>query len=151
MRVYRNQLLPKLKCQRDLSKHPYSRKFKAAAKDKINSCKNKGCFKKTTKRAVDVNAKGGAKILLLMQVFSYKFNKNSFLYKFKALIVVRGNLQIVQGDTYAATLAAQVFRFLIALAALFRLIAFQYNVLNTFLNTKLNYYIYVRTLKGFST
>ena len=105
MRIYCNQLLPKLKRQKDLSKYPYSCKFKAAAKDKINSYKNKGCFKKTTKRAVDVNAKGGAKILPLIQVFSYKFNKDSFLYKFKAQIVVRGNLQTVQGDTYAAILA----------------------------------------------
>lgn len=41
-----------------------------------------------------------------MQVFSYKFNEDRYLYKYKARLVVRGNLQDDQGNTYAATLAA---------------------------------------------
>jgi hypothetical protein len=62
-----------------------------------------------------------AKILLLMWVFTYKFDEDRYLYKFKARLVVRGDLQQDYGDTYAATLAAKIFRCLIALAAAFNL------------------------------
>jgi hypothetical protein len=62
-----------------------------------------------------------AEILPLMWVFTYKFNEDGYLYKFKARLVVRGDLQQDYGDTYAATLAAKIFRCLIALAAAFDL------------------------------
>jgi hypothetical protein len=41
-----------------------------------------------------------------MWVFTYKFDKDSYLTKFKARLVVRGDLQQVYKDTYVATLAA---------------------------------------------
>lgn len=56
-----------------------------------------------------------------MWVFTYKFDENGYLYKFKARLVVRGDLQQHYGDTYAATLAAKIFQCLIALAAVFNL------------------------------
>jgi len=59
-----------------------------------------------------------------MWIFLYKFNKDGYLQKFKARLVVRGDLQEEWGDTYAATLAARIFRFLIALAAAFNLRAY---------------------------
>jgi hypothetical protein len=64
-----------------------------------------------------------------MWVFTYKFNEDGLLYKFKAWIIVTGDLQEDSGDTYAATLAARVFRFLMAPAAAFGLKAYQYDVL----------------------
>jgi hypothetical protein len=82
-------------------------------------------------------------------VFSYKFNKDGYLYKFKARLVVRGDLQHEYRDTYAATLAARVFRLLIAIAAAFGLQAYQYNVLNAFLNAKLEKKVYVQTPEAF--
>jgi hypothetical protein len=62
--------------------------------------------------------------LPLKWVFSYKFDEDSYLYKFKARLVVRGDLQHEYGDIYAATLAARVFRLLIAIAAAFSLRAY---------------------------
>ena len=58
---------------------------------------------------------------------------------------MRGDLQEDWGDTYAATLAARVFRFLTALTAAFGLKAYQYDVLNAFLNAHLDKPLYVQT------
>ncbi|KAF7567672.1 hypothetical protein PtrM4_142630 [Pyrenophora tritici-repentis] len=81
-----------------------------------------------------------------MWVFTYKFDEDGLLYKYKARLVVRGDLQEDWGDTYAATLAARVFRFLMALTAAFGLKAYQYDVLNAFLNAPLEKLVYVQTL-----
>jgi hypothetical protein len=55
-------------------------------------------------------------------VFTYKFDEEGYLLKYKARLVVRGDLQLRQDEeTYAATLAVRVFRFLIAIAAYFNL------------------------------
>jgi hypothetical protein len=62
--------------------------------------------------------------LPLKWVFLYKFNKDGYLYKFKARLVVRGDLQHKYRDIYAATLVARVFRLLIAIAAAFSLQAY---------------------------
>jgi hypothetical protein len=45
-----------------------------------------------------------------MWVFTYKFDEDGYLLKYKARLVVRGDLQEQYGDTYAATLAARLFR-----------------------------------------
>jgi hypothetical protein len=44
-----------------------------------------------------------------MWVFTYKFNEDRYLLKYKARLVVREDLQERYGDTYAATLAACLF------------------------------------------
>jgi hypothetical protein len=41
----------------------------------------------------------------LMWVFTYKFDEDRYLYRFKARLVVRGDLQQPYADTYAATLS----------------------------------------------
>jgi hypothetical protein len=86
-----------------------------------------------------------SQMLPLMWVFTYKFDKDGLLYKFKAWLVMRGDLQEDWCHTYAATLAAQVFRFLMALAAAFGLKAYQSDVLNAFLNALLDKLVYVQT------
>jgi hypothetical protein len=84
-----------------------------------------------------------------MWVFAYKFNKDRYLLKYKARLVVCGDLQEQYSDTYAATLAARLFQALIALACAFSLKAMQYNVPNAFLNALLDRTLYVRTLDSF--
>lgn len=84
-----------------------------------------------------------------MWVFTYKFNEDGYLVKYKARLVVREDLQEQYSDTYAATLAARLFRALIALACAFNLKAMQYDVPNAFLNATLNRTLYVRTLDRF--
>jgi hypothetical protein len=105
----------------------------------------KSCFKP------EAHKEGVAKgeILLLMWVFTYKFDEDSYLTKFKARLIERGDLPKVYKDTYAATLAAQIFQFFVALMAAFGLKAFQYDVLNAFLNAEVNRKIYVQTPEGY--
>jgi hypothetical protein len=73
-----------------------------------------------------------------MWVFTYKFDEDGYLYRFKARLVVRGDLQQPYRDTYAATLAARTFRALVAIANQFGLELLQYDVPNAFLNATLN-------------
>jgi hypothetical protein len=84
-----------------------------------------------------------------MWVFTYKFDEDRYLLKYKARLVVRGDLQEQYSDTYAATLAARLFRALMALACAFNLKAIQYDVLNAFLNATLDRTLTMRTLDSF--
>ena len=62
------------------------------------------------------------KVLPLTQVFKYKVNDQGIVTKFKAYIYIRGDLQFWNNDnTYAATLAARLFRLLMALIVKFDL------------------------------
>jgi hypothetical protein len=82
-------------------------------------------------------------------VFSYKFDEEGYLLKYKARLVVRGDLQPKQDEeTYTATLAARVFRFLIALAAYFNLEAKQFDTINTFTNARIKKPVWVRFPPG---
>jgi len=89
-------------------------------------------------------------ILPLIWVFTYKLDKDSFVIKYKARLVVRGDLQVSQfKDTYAATLAARVFKALMAIAAYFNLDIYQFDAINAFCNALIDELIYVRYPDGF--
>jgi hypothetical protein len=61
-------------------------------------------------------------MILTKWVFIYKFDKEGYLAKYKARIVVQGDLQPrTDEETYVATLAARIFRLLIALTVYFNL------------------------------
>jgi hypothetical protein len=45
-------------------------------------------------------------LLLLIWVFTYKFNNNSYFIRYKACFYSRGDLQYTEEDTYIAILAA---------------------------------------------
>ena len=62
------------------------------------------------------------KIIPLTWVFTYKLDSDGYLLRYKARICIRGDLQpVTEQDTYAATLAIKIFRFLMALTAAFDL------------------------------
>ena len=83
-------------------------------------------------------------------MFSYKFNTNGFLTKFKARLCVRGDKQPFNSlDTYAATLASITFRVLIAIYAKFDLETRQFDAVNTFTNNDLDETVYYEIPKGF--
>ena len=78
-----------------------------------NTLQNQGTFEKCQVSGISLF------ILPLMWVFTYKLDEDGYLLKFKARIVVRGDLQKSQfQDIYAAMLAARVFRALIAYSCL---------------------------------
>jgi hypothetical protein len=83
-------------------------------------------------------------------VFDYKFDANGYLVRYKARLCVRGDKQPLNGlDTYAATLAAEVMRFLLALAAYFDLEMRQYDAVTAFLNAPLDERIHTLPPPGF--
>ena len=69
-----------------------------------------------------------------MWVFTYKFDQDGYLLKFKARLVARGDLQSTEDDTYAANLAYHTFRTSIAIACAFDLESRQYDITNAFAN-----------------
>ena len=85
-----------------------------------------------------------------MWVFIYKTDKHGFLQKCKARLVVCGNQQAI-GDlpTRATTLASMTFRALMAITAKFDLETVQMDVVNMFVNSKLDEVVYMRQPSGF--
>jgi hypothetical protein len=62
--------------------------------------------------------KNFGRLLPLIWVWTYKFDENNHLAKYKARLVARDDLQPASEEsTYAATLAAKSFRTLMACAA----------------------------------
>jgi hypothetical protein len=144
-KIHRTQVPKEPRSYQELDHHQYGEQFREAAQKEYCEIWRKGCFAKTTHTAETADAE----VLPLMWVFTYKFDEDGFLYRFKARLVVRGDLQQPYGDTYAATLAARIFRALIAIANQFGLELLQYDVPNAFLNATLNRKLYAETPAGF--
>ncbi|KHJ30242.1 hypothetical protein EV44_g3325 [Erysiphe necator] len=87
----------------------------------------------------------------LKWVYTYKIDESGYLIKFKARICVRGDLQPKNDEeTYACTLALQVFRLLMALVALFDFETIQADAVNAFCNSPLDEDIYLYNPSGFN-
>jgi hypothetical protein len=142
-RIHRDDLPPPPRHWKELNRHAHKKQFEAAAVAEFDSCWKKGTFANPDITADRTDA------VPLMWVFTYKFDEDGYLLKHKARLVVRGDLQEQYGDTYAATLAARLFRALMALACAFNLKAMQYDVPNAFLNATLDRTLHVRTPDGF--
>ena len=80
-------------------KHPYSTKYKQAMLKEFNSLIDRRTFKYK-------EHSNNKKLVLLIQVYANKFDKDGFLTNFKAKLVIRGDLYKTEEETYAATLAA---------------------------------------------
>jgi hypothetical protein len=74
------------------------------------------------------------KLISLKWIFIYKSDSNDFLFKYKARIVIRDDLQEVNNaqNVYAATFALKIFRMMMTLIANFHLKIKQLNVVNVF-------------------
>jgi hypothetical protein len=116
---------------KQMLKHPHSTEFRKAADKEFNALLEKGTFEYIEKSKVDDEP------LPLMWVFTYKFDQDGYLLKHKARLVARGDLQYTAEDTYAATLAAQTFRAIMAIVAAFGLKTRQYDAVNAFANALL--------------
>ena len=113
-------------------KHDHRAGFLATAELEYSNLQEQGTFV-----AVPV-AEASDFVIPTQWAFKYKFDKEGYLLKYKARIVVRGDLQPKQDkETYVATLVARVFRFLIVVAAYFDLEAKQFDTINVFTNAKI--------------
>ncbi|TAQ86812.1 hypothetical protein B7494_g4882 [Chlorociboria aeruginascens] len=104
-RLHQKDLPRPPKGWKELSKHPHSEGFTAAARKEYNTLTEKDTF-----QIIDRSMAQPIRPLPTMWVFTYKFDADGFLIKYKARLVVRGDMQTEEDETYAATLAARVFR-----------------------------------------
>jgi hypothetical protein len=143
-RPHRDDLPQEPKNWHELVRHPHSDGFAEAARSEIKNLKAKGTFEEVD-RPSDVSKQ----VLPLTWVFTYKFDEDGFLVKYKARICVRGDLQIVTTEEkYSATLAVRTARMILALAAAFDLDTVQLDAVNAFLNSTLPDEVYVELPPG---
>ncbi len=82
---------------------------------------------------------------------TYKFDEDGYLIRYKARLVVRGDLKPPSDqDTYAATLAIRVLRTLLAIVAYFDLEIWQFDAVSAFTNAPIDELVYVRYPEGFA-
>src|SRR5438046_2348382 len=91
-------------------------------------------------------------VLHCMWVFVYKTDKHEFLQKCKARLVVCGNQQTLEDLlTRATTLTSMMFQALMTITAKFDLETVQMNVVNVFVNSKLDEMMYIKQSSEFET
>ena len=135
LRLHRDALPPPPTSWKQMLKHKHSIEFRKAADKEFEALLRKGTFEYIEKSKVD--SKAQAQVIPLMWTFTYKFNQDGYLLKHKARLVARGDLQYTAEDTYAATLAAQTFRAIMAVIAAKGLETRQYDAVNAFANSPL--------------
>jgi hypothetical protein len=144
-RLHRTELPPRPKTWNEMIRHPHRDGFLAAVKLEYSDLRSQGAF-----QVVPENNAGTEFVIPTRFVFTYKFDEEDYLVKHKARLVVRGDLQPkTDEDTYAATLAARVFRVMITLCAYFDLEAKQFDAVNAFGNSKLRKKIWIQFPYGF--
>jgi hypothetical protein len=131
-----------------LETHPLRSWFKEAEKEHLESHREMESWSETPAKTARLT---GQQILDCMWVYTYKLDKDHRLIKCKARLVVRGDQQrnITSQDTYAATLASQSFRTLMAIAAEHDLELKQYDVTNAFVHATMDRVVYMRMPHGY--
>ena len=137
-RFHRSELPSPPKNAHQLEAHPHKEGFIQAAQKEYDSLLAKGTFEE-----VAIKDTNSAYIIPNMWVYTYKFDTDGFLERYKARLVIRGDLtRSIYEDTYAATLASRVFRCLIAISAFFGLELYQLDAVNAFCNALLDELLY---------
>ncbi|RYP56931.1 hypothetical protein DL770_010800 [Monosporascus sp. CRB-9-2] len=142
-RLHGKDLPPASKNRQEAMQHKYANEWRAAAQKEWDQIYRVKQSVEVTPLQEAIDNVGSSAILPLMWVFTYKFNKNGILQKFKARIVVRGDLQPREElNAYASTLAGRSFRMLMATAARFDLELRQLDAVNAFLHSYIDELIY---------
>jgi hypothetical protein len=140
-------LPPPPKRPSDLRGHMFEKEFKQAERDHLESHETSNSWEIVPKAEA---RKLGCRILDSMWVYVYKELEDGTLKKCKARLVVRGDQEPKTAeDTYAPTLAARTFRILMALAAKYDLEVIQLDVVNAFMNAKLDRPVFMNIPAGY--
>lgn len=99
-------------------KHPHAKGFMQAACVEIKALQSKHTWDEVS---YDEASKVKKIPIPTMWTFKYKFDNEGYLIKYKARLCARGDKQHTEQDTFAATLAARIFRAFMALVAAFDL------------------------------
>jgi hypothetical protein len=110
-------------------RYSHAEKFLKAAQMKYNVIKTRKTWKIVEKR-------DDYKLISLKWVFIYKSDSNDFLFKYKARIMIREDLQKINNaqNVYIATLTLKIFRIMMTFVVDFHFKIRQLNVVNVFLN-----------------
>jgi hypothetical protein len=129
---------------RIMLRHSHAEEFIKAAQMKYDVIKTKKTWKIDDKR-------DDYKLISLKWIFIYKFDSNDFLFKYKARIVIRDDLQKINNaqNVYAATFASKIFRMMMIFVVDFHLKIRQLNVVNVFLNVFNDEKIYCHMLNEY--
>jgi hypothetical protein len=117
MQFYHSDLPPEPQFYQEVMKLSALHKqgFIAAMPCEISDVKRKGAYRMISWKYYNAQYN---KVLPPLSVFKYKFDSEEYLVRYKAQICVCGDLQTSAKDTYAATLAVQVFRAITAVNGL---------------------------------
>jgi hypothetical protein len=129
---------------RQMLRHPNHQGFLEATQKEYNRIASQGTFE-----PVQASALQGQNPIPTMWVWSYKQNSDGHLTSYKARLVVQGDLQMTLAETAATTLAARIFRAMIAIIAYFGLEMRQFDVVNAFINAPLDDEVYITYPDGF--
>lgn len=140
----RDTLPPAPKGWSQMIRHRFATEFSRAAEKEYQTLQGKDTWVHEEKEVPDY-----AEIIPVIWIFSYKFDADGVLTKFKAGLCARGDLQVSEEDTYAATLASQSIRAMMAITAAHDLEIRQYDVVNAFVNAPIRGEIFCSTPKGF--
>ncbi|POS82293.1 hypothetical protein EPUL_005561, partial [Erysiphe pulchra] len=128
-RIHRERLPPPQNEFKELDIHEFGAKFRQASMIELNTLSEK---------TFEIISSYDGYRIPLKWVWTYKFDENGFLRKFKARLCVRGDLQLPSvSKTYAATLAMKNFRAVMAITCAFGLKTRQYDLVNAFCNAEL--------------
>lgn len=136
---------PPPKYSKDLETHMFKTEFITAANAEHAALKEKKMFIDADKNATMPD---GSKPIPLFPLYTYKTDDYGIVIGFKMRLCGRGDLQATREDTYAATLAAQIFRCLIAIMCFFNLECAQMDVSNAFANARNRIPILCRGVDG---
>jgi hypothetical protein len=120
---------------RAMLRHSFAVEFHKTAQIEFDVIENRGTWE-VVNWTVIINKR--VKITSLKWVFKYKTNEDKYLLKFKARIVVRDDLQMIDNaqDVYVFTLTNKIFRMLMTFVVAYNLKTRQLDVVNAFLNAK---------------
>ncbi len=129
LKFYINNLSKSLLHWRIMLRHSHVEEFLKVAQMKYDVIETKRTWKIVDKR-------DDYTLISLKWIFIYKFTSNDFLFKYKARIVIRDDLQKVNNaqNVYAATFASKIFRIMMTFVVDFHFKIKQLNVVNVFLN-----------------
>lgn len=141
-RLHRDSLPSEPKTFKQLANHPHQAGFLLAMKTELKALRGKITWKEVPVPSHKVDT------IPTMWVYTYKFDKNGYLVKYKSRLVARGDMQRRMQDTYAATFAAKIFRSLIALIAAYDLETRQFDAVNAFANSPIDEITYCKPPEG---
>ncbi len=101
---------------RAMLRHSHAENFRKATQMKYDAIENRDIWQIVNR--LDENQQ----IISLKWIFTYKTDSNDYLIKYKARIVIKNDLQLIDfQNVYAITLTSKVFRVLMTLVAAFNL------------------------------